>query len=340
MKTLKLNLIGLPVLFSLLAFNSCTKEEFINDELQNLQTKTVSAIATNVTMKVTCLTNRNLEPGNSFVHRIALFNGLTPIANGVIGIEDPLRQVSTIITTNSSGQATWYSTTSLTTPRNAYTIKFMYGSMANYSTVCINPTPFSYINLPSCKIDFISSTTLSNSTLVLCNRSNFQSTTQPQSTTLQQALIVGKAIKDEYLKNPGNQIMITVAAATCTYGAVIPGAGWAACAVSVKLVALEFTQTAVKYFFKQAIDKTSLPTATKTTLKEIIDKGSAAYSFLTFDPQNAIKVLSYLPSIATLTNTSSAQIFYAGSGVTNGATFSLALQGTDEIINFSMIKRQ
>jgi len=157
---------------------------------------------------------------------------------------------------------------------------------------------------------------------------------------MQQLLNVGKDLKDNYLKNPGNQVMVTITGATCTYGIFLGIKGMAACAVSVRFVALGFAKSSVQYFISKAIDKTSWSTTTKAQLKIILYQVPEAFAIFRGIPNSGIEAVNKLPSIYSLTNSNSGTLFYNASGKIEGATFNLPIQGTNEIFNITLVQKQ
>jgi len=221
----------------------------------------------------------------------------------------------------------------------AYTFKFLYGSMVVYSTVAINPSGATALSTYT--IDFNNVTSLGSSTLVGTSRGDIQTTAQPQSTTLQQAVTLGVDVAKDYHKNPGNLLIASVAVVTCSAGQSIPAAGQAACAVTAKMVAAGVAASTVNVLTKAAIDKNSSWSAsTKTSLKAIVDLSCTAISVSRLAPAEGLKALGNLPTIHDLLTTNYGALINNASGILKGASVSLPLSGTDECINISFYNRE
>lgn len=314
-------------------FLSCSKDENLIVENDAIEFRSVSAI----TLTVNCLTNRNLNPGNTFIHQIILKNGTVPIPNATVGIDDPIAKICTWVTTNSFGIANWNRTTTSSTPRMAYTVKFYYGGIVKYSTVALNPA--SSTNLSTYKIDFNSVGSLSSSTLVGASRGDMQNTVQSQNTTLQQGVNLGIAIAKDYLQNPGNLIISTTALVSCSGGLIIPPAGIVACPVAAKLVATGVAASTIKVLTKAAIDRNSQwNSSQKTALKSIVDLSNTAIAVTRLAPAESVKALGNIPTVSELLTTNYGQLITNTSGLLKGASVSVPLSGSDEILNFCFKK--
>lgn len=334
MKTLKL-IVACFVFATMLT--SCEKEFETSPDVVSVESISNTVLAPSLT--VTCLTSRSLSPGGTFQHELVLKNGSIPIANTMIGINDPIGLMCTWVTTNSQGKAIWNRTTNSSTPRRAYTIEFFYGNTKVLSTVAVKPTS-SAISLSTFRMNFNSSNTLNNSTLVGASRGGFQTVSQSMNTTLQETVNLGRDIVKDYVKNPGNIVISTVALVSCTAGQAIPPAGQATCAVSVAMVSKGFQASAVKVLVKYAIDKnTSWSTSTKTSLKAIVDLTSTAYSFSKLKPGEGVKALDVLPAYYDVLTTNYGQLIYDASGVLRGGVIANPINGTNEVMMTCFYKR-
>jgi len=334
MKTLKL---VVTCFVLIIFFTSCEKEFETTPDIVAEEPLSNEVLAT--TLTVNCLSSRSLNPGGTFQHEFVLKNGNNPIANTMIGINDPIGLMCTWVTTNSQGKATWNRTTNSSTPRKAYTFEFFYGNTKVLSTVAVKPLS-SATSLSTYRMNFTSTSTLNNSTLVGSSRGGFQTVSQTQNTTLQEAINLGKDVVKDYVKNPGNIVITTVAAVSCTAGQLIPGAGQTTCVVSATMVAKNFAASTVKVTAKYAIDKnTAWSTSTKTSLKAIVDLASTAYSFTKLKPGEGIKALDALPAYYDVLTTQYGQLIYDASGVLRGGVIATPLNGTNEIMMMCFYKR-
>ena len=255
------------------------------------------AVANSTTLTVTATSNRSINPGGSFNHQIKLMNGTKPVANATVYINDPIGLVCTFVKTNSQGIANWTRPTTSTIKRQLYTFYFYYGNSSAFSTVAVLPMAGA-VRLSNIKVDINSTTSLAVPIMVLGNHYGLSLVNQNLNNTMQVASDLGKDIAKDYLSNPGNQGIFTVALVSCTLGQLIPAAGQAACATSASMVVSNIGTTAVKELAKKAIKSaTNLSASQKKVANNLIEATSCAIGIAKLKPGEGLKALDNLATI-------------------------------------------
>lgn len=299
-----------------------------------IESRSVNAI----TLTAVSLANRTGFPGFTFQHKVTLLNGNTPIPNATIGINDPVKLWCTFVTTNSAGQATYNTTTTSATKPGYYNLDFFYGSIHTSSSVAVKKS--GVFALSNYTIDIISSPTIGGSSLVAGERDNVQTFQQTLSTTLSNGVNMAKAIGKDYLSNPANLLLITVAVATCTAGQSVPAAGQAGCAVAVDAVVTGIQTSTFKVLMKKGIDKsTNISSANKVALKNLVDVGTNAYGMWKLKAGNGVEILQSASTVWEFDANSYSQLLYNANGVLKGVACTLRRTGTDDCISMTFYKR-
>ncbi|MBL7815759.1 MAG: hypothetical protein JNL70_12165 [Saprospiraceae bacterium] len=297
-----------------------------------------SAISGTVSLTVTATTSRIINPGGVFNHQIKLMDGTKPIANATVLINDPIGLVCTWVKTNSQGIANWSRSTSSLTKRQLYTFYFSYGNYNAFSTVAVASSSTA-TRLSNLKVSIDGSPIISLPTMVLGSRFGVLPIYQGLDNTMQVALDLGKDIATDYLSNPANITIVTVAAVSCTAGLTIPVAGEAACATSVNMIRSGLTETAVKQIGLRAINasKTMSPSQ-KQVYRNIIEVGSCAYALAKFKPGEGLQSVENLATLYDV-KTTITPFFIQKNGVAKGMSIPFVDPTTNTTYMFSFVKR-
>jgi hypothetical protein len=286
-------------------------------------------LTSEVILTVKCLSNPTQPLGGTFRHQVKLMNGASPVANADVKINDPIGRICTFVTTNSNGEAIWNRSIPSDTKQQFYTIEFFYGNVKHYSNVAVS-IPTDATNLTSYSINLNTTSSLDNRNLVMASRGGFTSTLQDFKTTLKESVDFGVAVIKDYISNPANIAITTVALVSCTAGNAIPVAGQTACAVSAKMVATNFSISFAKTAFKKMMDATDLSVADKTLLINMFDLSTIAYSVTKLDPAVGLSSLEALGSGFDFLKNANSQLIYKD-GVLKGASISAQKAGSSEV---------
>ena len=132
-------------------------------------------------------------------------------------------------------------------------------------------------------------------------------------------------------------MLVTVTALSCQSGAFIPGAG-ELCPVGALMIINGYKTELVKALIKQMIDKTTLDSKTKSSLKTIVDLGSTAMSITSLVDADGAQMLESLPLFYELLSTNAYEMIYY-KGKLRGASISVPLKNRTDVLNCSFYQR-
>jgi len=291
-----------------------------------------------ITLTAISLTNRTGYPGTTFQNKVTLKNGNTPITNATVGINDPIKKWCTYVTTNSSGQATYTTSTNSSNKPGVYTLDFFYGSLHTTSSVALKIS--GAFALANYSIDINSCPVPGNSSLVAGERDNIQTFNQSTSTTLTKGRDLIKDVTKDYLSNPFNWALITGTAVTCLVGQTVPPAGQIGCGAAIDIVISSIQLSIAKVTAKKLIDNsTNWSTSQKNTYKNMVDVGLNAYGFVKLKAGNGIDALQSLSTAWEFDPNAYSQVINDANGVMKGFICVAKRSNSDDCIALGFYKR-
>jgi hypothetical protein len=295
----------------------------------------VQAAAT-PTITATVISSRSLSPRGVFQFQVKLTQGTTPMANAVVGVEDPIVQMCKIGTTNAAGICTYSSASTSSTPAGIYTYLFRYGTASITSTVSVLGSGVTM--MPTFKVDLLDTKTVSANTLVAGIRTPGENLSPAGQSGVNSLVSLGLDIAKTYLANPVNVGMLAFTVTTCTIAQTVPGVGQAACAVGVKFVVGSVTTATAKTLAKRMVDASTNLTATeKTQAKAAIDISTSVFSILTSDPSAGFITPGTVSSAWTF-GTASTSLLKSGTSVTGGS-IAAPVNGSSKLLQVSFRSR-
>lgn len=288
-----------------------------------------------ISLTLTSVQARAVNSGGSFTHRITLRNGSSPISNASVGIYDPIARLCAFRRTNSQGQVDYTTSTSSATQPSAYTFVALYENTRATSTVAVRPS--TSFTLPNFKLDFLSNSAPSSSTLVCSKRAPGNGLAQSIPTTSTQAVSFGREVATNYLSNPGNLGKIAITALSCTAGQTIPAAGQAACLVGIRLIAADIAAESLKLLTKRLIDRSGLSSTDKQRAKTVVDAASVAYEIASFQPDAGFELVSAVSTSWDFSSVVADLIVVSGSP--RGVSVAGQINGSSKVLQIACYKR-
>ena len=292
------------------------------------------------TLTITSLSNTTQTPGGSLLYKIRLINGLTPIANAIIKINDPIGRVCTWVTTDNMGESLWTLSIPSNTESKIYAIEFFYENLKHFNYVTVASTT-KRVPLPSYKINLNPVSSLGNRESNLISRGGFNKEIQTIKKTLSEAVDFGKAVAWDNLSNPANIALTAVALINCIPGNSIPVAGQVLCAASLIAVKKNLLWSTAKITFKKGLEAAEVPIDKKTQLLNFFELATVAVSFAELDISEGIVALESLDALAfeydfleSLNN----HLIYV-KGKLTGASLAVQRAGTDQVYMMCIYNR-